>query len=183
MADSPIACDREIELLERAGRRLTAKWHLVLDILIEHDRIPLTIDEIFSYAKSASFAISLPTVYRAIDYLDGVRVVLKLRLDDRGFRYMLAPPPGVPDYPRLVCERCGRIIDVADSECIQSLIDAKERLRLRYGFAFDRTAPVCCGLCAACCAQSQAPSQSPASRRSLLGGLSRSDIEPLPGDG
>jgi len=98
---------------KNAGFRLTLPRQAVLNVLTKTRR-HLSAEEIFFLVHRNYPGIGLATVYRTLDLLSSMNLVLKFDFGEGRSRYELAGKSGKRYHQHLVCVRCGRIIDFSD---------------------------------------------------------------------
>ena len=98
------------EELRATGRRMTRTRKAVL-ALLEQTHEPLTASEIFSRLQEEQIAIDLVTVYRTVNVLKELGLVIQLDLHQEGqFRYELKE--GRKHHHHIRCQMCGKIVDL-----------------------------------------------------------------------
>lgn len=98
-----------LERLRERGYRLTAQRRVVAQVL-EGENVHLTADEVHEQAVVLLPEISRATVYSTLQQLTDLGEVRELNFDGRSRRY---DPNVSPVHHHLVCDRCGRVTDVA----------------------------------------------------------------------
>lgn len=101
-------------ILKEHGYKLTSQRKVVLNALIRHQDKHLTVEEIYQLVKDEHPEIGLATVYRNIQLLNDMKIVEKLNLDDGFIRYELAKENEVHRHHHLICEQCGKVIEVKE---------------------------------------------------------------------
>ena len=92
--------------------RNTKQKEIILDIL-DQNRIHPTIQEIYSLAKEKYPSIGQATIYRNVNKLVEEEKVLRLpETKDEGYHYDITMTP----HNHLICNSCGRIIDLYDND-------------------------------------------------------------------
>lgn len=92
--------------------RNTKQKEIILDIL-DQNRIHPTIQEIYSLAKEKYPSIGQATIYRNVNKLVEEEKVLRLpETKDEGYHYDITMTP----HNHLICNSCGRIIDLFDND-------------------------------------------------------------------
>ena len=92
--------------------RNTKQKEIILDIL-EHNRIHPTIHEIYELAQEKYPSIGQATIYRNVNKLVEEEKVLRLpETKDEGYHYDITMTP----HNHLICNSCGRIIDLFDND-------------------------------------------------------------------
>ncbi len=139
-----MACtEKFVASLRKQGMRMTPQREIVLAVLHEvtdHE----TADEIFRRVQMRSNAVDLSTVYRTLELLQEMQMLVVVEAADGQRRYALVGQHS--DHVHLVCRRCGREIE-ADADTFRALADA---LQQRYGFALDLGYRSFGGLCSDC---------------------------------
>ncbi len=96
--------------LRATGRRMTRTRKAVLGLL-EHTHQPLSASEIFSQLQENQVAIDLVTVYRTVNVLKELGLVVQLDLHQEGqSRYELKE--GRKHHHHIQCRMCGKIVDL-----------------------------------------------------------------------
>lgn len=90
-----------------SGLRLTPQRRAVLDVLVAATDHP-TAHEVFARVQETSPGIGFATVYRALGRLVDSGQALALSLGDGAARY----DANVGRHDHLVCDRCGRAVDI-----------------------------------------------------------------------
>jgi Fur family ferric uptake transcriptional regulator len=123
------------------GFRLTPQRELILDAVCEgHGHT--TLDEIWARVHDKATAINLATVYRTLDFLRDMRLIVTA--DIHGHKvYEIA---GQQPHHHLVCRACGRV-ERLDHETMEALFTRIER---EQQFKADMDHVVLCGLCQDC---------------------------------
>jgi Fe2+ or Zn2+ uptake regulation protein len=98
------------EGLQATGRRMTRTRKAVL-ALLERTHQPLSASEIFAQLQEEHVAIDLVTVYRTVNVLKELGLVVQLDLYQEGqSRYELKE--GRTHHHHIRCQVCGRIVDL-----------------------------------------------------------------------
>ena len=127
--------------LKNKGYRLTPQRRLILGIIHEADA-HLTAEAILGQLEDRISGANKSTVYRTLDLLEGLGLVVKSELE--GGRVYHHAEEG--HHHHLVCKGCGRQFH-CDEAALEPL---KESLREKLGFEADLSHHVIRGLCAAC---------------------------------
>ena len=127
--------------LKDKGYKLTPQRRMVIDILHQsHDHV--TAEDIYRYMESRVSGVNKSTVYRTLELLEELGVVVRSELGGR-FIYHHAEEG---HHHHLVCRRCGSIID-CDEDMLSPL---KETLLEKQDFEADLKHLVVVGLCSKC---------------------------------
>lgn len=124
--------------------RNTKQRQVVLDIVRNTDTHP-TADWVYEQARQIIPNISLGTVYRLLGRLQEEGLVIQLEAGSRKSRFDGRPG----GHQHVVCERCGRIVDVPD------VIDssATERIQQMTGYRVRTHRVEWFGICPQCQSQ------------------------------
>ena len=101
------------KMLKDKGLKLTTQREKVLEILQDNVSHHMTAEEIYNEVKKQSPEIGLATVYRTIQLFYDLKIVEKLHLDD-SVRYELVKMDLEHQHHHLICEICGKVIEVED---------------------------------------------------------------------
>ena len=134
------AGDAAAALLRRAGCRPTAQRLLVLQALGGGDHV--SADEVLARARARYPAINPSTVYRTLDALERLGVVVHSHLGHGGGVYHLADER----HQHLVCESCGRVVEVPDDV----FAPLARTVRKRDGFTLQPGHFALVGTCRSC---------------------------------
>lgn len=102
------------EELKKKGYKLTPQRRAIVDTIIANEGKHLTAEEIYDEVKIVCPEIGLATVYRTILLLEEMGIVYKLDLNDGCSRYELAHINETHRHHHLVCNNCGKVIEVQD---------------------------------------------------------------------
>lgn len=131
MAESTLTVDDLISELKEAGLRLTEPRRAVCEVLAASPDAHLTPVEILERARRlAGRPIDPSTVYRTLDAFAGAGLVRHVHLGHGPGVYHLDTGQ---EHHHLVCEVCGRVVDVPLSE----FSDLMRHLEHEYGFVAD----------------------------------------------
>lgn len=131
-----------IQILREQGYRVTPQRLIVLDAVCEitgHAEL----GQITARVKYLDPTIDKSTVYRALDVLCAVGLVIETTFDKQGKVYCIA---GDSNHHHLTCQSCGCILTVSDDEfrLFQQQISEK------YGFSIQSDHLAFKGLCREC---------------------------------
>lgn len=119
-----------MNLLKEHGLKATPQRISVLKILNRH--MHPTIDELYEEICAENPSVSLATVYKNLNMLKDEGLVVEVNMPNQKARYDIFEEPHI----HVVCEKCGKVNDVAYSEI--SLDDCKERLEKKLGNIVER---------------------------------------------
>jgi Fur family ferric uptake transcriptional regulator len=135
------AREEAAEALRRSGYRVTAQRLVVAEALTGAGR-HLSADEVMTAVAERLPAVSLPTVYSALDALEDAGLVRRVAAGRGAALYDAGPAA----HHHMVCRRCGAVADLeADVRLEPALTGAAGA-----GFAPEGAEVVVRGLCAAC---------------------------------
>ena len=135
--------EQALELLREGGGRSTTARRVLLMCLFTGGA-HRTAEELASEVRALAPDVALSTVYRNLDELERVGLVVHAHLGHGPAVYHLASE----GHPHLVCESCGAVV-----EAPENLFAALARgARNRYGFEVDPRHFAILGRCARCVA-------------------------------
>ena len=141
MARASERLEEIVAALRAAGKRVTTAKRAVAQALVDARR-DLTADEVTQRVQARAPEVSPSTIYRVLEELEALGLVVHAHLGRAAAVYHLAGPV----HGHLVCERCGSAVEVPAS-AFDSLVAALQRT---YGFALDRHHVALTGLCRGC---------------------------------
>ena len=128
--------------LREAGGRFSLPRRRVLEALFAADG-PVSAEYVAEGLGGRSAALDPASVYRALEYLEGLGVVRHLHVGHGPGLYTLT---GAAEREYLVCERCSRVTAIDAS----ALNPVRERIEREFGYRARFTHFPIVGLCAAC---------------------------------
>lgn len=134
------------------GYRITVPRQEILNVLAGTDD-HLTAEDIYMKAHKIHPAIGLTTVYRTLELLVEMGVVVKFDVGDGKARYELAiGPKGPRHHHHLICNSCGRVVDYTDfvDEERDLIKKTQDALSKRYNFKILNHQIQFMGLCDKC---------------------------------
>ncbi len=133
-------------LLKEKGYKLTPQRRAVLNIIMENPGKHLTTEEIYDLVKVQCPGIGLATVYRTLQILNEMDLILKINLDDGCSRYEYNIHQDDHEHHHLICSGCGKILEVNDD-----LLDSIERqIEKDFDFVITDHKVKFFGLCSKC---------------------------------
>jgi len=129
--------------LQEHRLKITPQRRLILDIfLLEPGHV--SSEELYAKVKRRDNSIGQATVYRTLKLLAGCGLAEAVSFADGITRY--EPHFGVEHHDHLICEICGRTIEIMDP-----VIETRqEELAAKYGFSLARHKMDLYGLCPKC---------------------------------
>ncbi|MBN1963971.1 MAG: transcriptional repressor [Anaerolineae bacterium] len=143
MAADPTLLEDILADLRAHGHRITTPRRLVLDELLAHRDVHLSCEDVIEALTTRGLELDPVTVYRTLQWLKDAGLVAQT---DLGMGYAVYSWVEDPPHHHLVCQGCGRIINVDDA-LFESL---RETLRTRYGFQARIEHFAIFGLCQDC---------------------------------
>lgn len=137
----PGTVEQVLELLRAHGGRITTSRRLLVGCLFEGTR-HRTAEELTAEIQAHAPDVHLSTVYRNLDELERLGVVVHAHLGHGPALYHLASET----HGHLVCEACGSMIE-APEDYFDSLASAA---RSHFGFTIDPRHFAVLGHCAGC---------------------------------
>lgn len=135
--------DEEFEhSLRELGFRLTPQRLLILSVLQGTDE-HISAEEIHSLVRQRYPFVDISTVYRTLDVLKGMGLVMETDLGEGRVRYHWAEKGR---HHHLVCRQCGAVMDLEES--VPQMLG--EALRREYGFQADLAHLAIFGRCRRC---------------------------------
>lgn len=135
----------EITMLRQQGHRLTPQRLQVLQV-IKAAGCHMTAEEIHAEIVLHQPFVDIATVYRTLQWLQGLGMVASIDLGDSKLFYEYRAPG--ESHHHLVCQSCGYQIQISDEE----LAPLKELIQQRYGFEIQNDHLALLGRCAQCAA-------------------------------
>jgi Fur family ferric uptake transcriptional regulator len=129
-------------IIRQKGRRLTPQRQLILDAVCAGNG-HTTLEEIYQRAQHHDPGINLATVYRSLDFLCELRLVVAA---DTGGGRMVFEIAGEVPHHHLVCRTCGGVERIEQQE-LQPLIEQIDR---GHAFRVDMDHIALFGLCQNC---------------------------------
>jgi Fe2+ or Zn2+ uptake regulation protein len=134
--------DEMLEVLRAEGKRITPQRNLVLRVIRDSDG-HLDADEIYRRSREKDPRISLSTVYRNLNLLKELGVIIELHLDQEHHHYELRD---AMEHYHLICSDCGRVMEF-DSALVGEL---KDQMSQQNDFLITRVHIDLVGLCSEC---------------------------------
>jgi Fe2+ or Zn2+ uptake regulation protein len=142
----PESVDDVLELVRRRGGRVTSSRRLLLEALFDAGG-HRSAEELAVEVQARAPDVHLSTIYRNLEELERLGVVLHAHLGHGPATYHLASTP----HGHLVCEGCGAMIEVPD----RMFGGLARTARTRFGFEIDPHHFAVPGRCADCRAKTR----------------------------
>ena len=133
------------------GYRMTVPRQAIMDVLSGTDK-HLSAEDIYMKVHKMSPEVGLTTVYRTLDLLTQMGLVVKFDFGDGRARYELTAGPKSEHHHHLICASCKRIIEYTDfiDEEMEFLERAEKGLSKKYNFDIKNHIIQFYGLCNKC---------------------------------
>lgn len=131
-----------ISALHSRGYRVTSQRLIVLDAVCEHQG-HATITDIHASVKHMDDSIDRSTIYRSLEVLREVGLIVEADMEGVGKIYRIA---GESNHHHLVCIVCGNILTIQQND-VEPLL---QYLQDTYGFAVQIDHLVFNGYCSPC---------------------------------
>ncbi|WP_144937783.1 Fur family transcriptional regulator [Paenibacillus sp. 32O-W] len=117
-------------LLAEQGYKLTPQREVTLQVLMDHKEDHLSAEEVYMLVKNRFPDIGLATVYRTLELLVELKVIVKVIFKDGVAHYDWRSEDNNHLSHRLVCSRCGHLHKISEDW----LLEMEEKLYQEYGF-------------------------------------------------
>ena len=128
-------------MMRQRGFRVTPQRQLILDAICEGEG-HTTPEEIFGRVRAKTPSVNRATVYRNLDFLCEMRLVVAVHIGGQMY-YEIA---GETPHHHLVCRRCDKVEEISH-ETVKALFDKIER---EQHFTIDMDHLALFGLCHKC---------------------------------
>ena len=133
------------------GYRMTVPRQAIIDVLSKTDK-HLSAEDVYIKVHKIYPNVGLTTVYRTLELLTQMGMVVKFDFGDGRARYELIEGPGREHHHHLICTNCKRIIEYTEfiDEEMDFLKRAEEGLSKKYNFDIKNHIIQFYGLCDKC---------------------------------
>ena len=128
--------------LQELGYRMTPQRMMVVASIDKSDD-HISAEEIYSQIRAIYPQVNISTVYRTLELLKSLGLVMETDLGEGRVRYHSADKG---HHHHLVCRTCGETIDLKES----SLFPLRDTLKQEYGFEADLRHLAIFGQCSKC---------------------------------
>jgi len=128
-------------LMRERGFRATPQRQMILDAICDGQG-HTTPEQIYQRVRAAAPAVNRATIYRTLDFLCELRLVVAIRVGDLTYYEIAGDEP----HHHLVCRTCGRMTQV-DHAMVASFVEAIDRM---HHFRIDMDHLGLFGLCEKC---------------------------------
>lgn len=133
------------------GYRITEGRGVILNILARASK-HLSAEDIYMQVHLNYPNIGLTTIYRTLDILANMGMVLKFDFGDGRARYELVGDPKKTHHHHLICTECNRVVDYTEfiDKEIKLLNETEEGLSKKYNFEIKSHLIQFHGICEKC---------------------------------
>lgn len=133
------------------GYRWTLSREAIIDVL-SSTKDHMSAEEVYNAVQKSNPSIGLATVYRTLELLAGMDIIIKFDFGDKRARYELAESFSSKDHHQhLVCNNCGRIVEYTEFIGDEvELLKTEKELYKKYNFKIDNHMIQFHGLCKSC---------------------------------
>ncbi|GEM01409.1 Fur family transcriptional regulator, zinc uptake regulator/Fur family transcriptional regulator, ferric uptake regulator [Halolactibacillus halophilus] len=133
-----------VEKIKKAGGRVTGQRKIILQQLIKHQNKLQSVDELLYACQQYNSAINLTTIYRNLEFLDGLQLIYKTNIDRATSGYKLINLETHHHY--MICSSCGKLLPIEHCPMSDDLIKAAEK----EGFTISGHSMEVYGTCQSC---------------------------------
>jgi len=114
------------------GYKYTNQRQAVLEVMLQHKKQHLCVEELYDDMKKDYPHIGVATVYRTVQILNKIGFVQHISLEDGILRYQIIDSEEKHEHHHLICEICGKIIDVQEDmlECLEEQVYVNEGFKV-----------------------------------------------------
>lgn len=117
--------------LQERQHKMTPQRKEVLQIFLDHPGEHLNAEDVHDILRKRKSDIGLATVYRSLELLSDLGILLKLKLDDRFSSYEInTTDPTMHHHHHLICTNCDKIIEFEDD----LLEELEQKIESQLGF-------------------------------------------------
>lgn len=109
------------QLLKEHNYKLTPQRRTIIEMFLENRDQHLSAEDVYDLVKQEAPDIGLATVYRTLEMLAQIGVLLKMDFGEGRLRYEFSE--GVHHHHHLICVQCGDVSEV--EEDLLDLMEAK----------------------------------------------------------
>ncbi|WP_234122685.1 Fur family transcriptional regulator [Clostridium hydrogenum] len=132
--------------IEKNGCKMTVQRQKVIDVIIENQHKHLNSEEIYAIIKKDYPEMGIATIYRTMQLLEKMNIVVKFDIDEDGIRYELRDIEDKHQHPHFICTNCGAVIPLKNTDVMIS----QNELNIKYGFKITDYSLKLYGICKKC---------------------------------
>ncbi len=125
------------------GLTFTAQRHSVLEQVL-HGPTHFDVEELVDQVRRTRAGVSRATVYRTVSHLEKASIVRKMDFDQSHAHFEVISKG--KHHEHMVCERCGKIVEFADSRLEQRI----RRMAAEHGMSMKKHLVQIIGVCRDC---------------------------------
>lgn len=120
-------------LLRSHSYKLTPQRQTILQMFLEQEACHLSAEELYTLVKQQNPEIGLATVYRTLDILAEIGVLLKNDFGDGRTRYEFSRKDEQHHHHHLICLECGNVSEFDDDllESLEAVIMKKNKFKVK----------------------------------------------------
>ncbi|MBQ9616439.1 MAG: transcriptional repressor [Selenomonadaceae bacterium] len=114
--------------LQERQHKLTPQRQEVLQIFMDHPGEHLSAEDVHDILRESKSEIGLATVYRSLELLGNLGILLKMEFGDGCSRYEIdTTDPSMHRHHHLICTQCGKVMEFEDDllEHLEQDIESK----------------------------------------------------------
>ena len=118
--------------LSERGYKMTPQRKEILQIFVEHPE-HLSAEDVYGFLQKKESEIGLATVYRALDLLSKLGILVQVDFGDGCARYELnTTDPNVHHHHHLICIKCKKVIEFEEDllEKLEATISKKSGFKI-----------------------------------------------------
>ena len=120
--------------LSESGYKMTPQRKEILKIFVEHsERHHMSAEDVYSILRENDSEIGLATVYRALDLLSDLGILVRMDFGDGCARYELnTADPTIHHHHHLICLNCKKVIEFEEDllEMLEAYIEKKSGFQI-----------------------------------------------------
>lgn len=139
--------------LSERGYKMTPQRREILRIFVEHpDYHHMSAEDVYGFLRENESEIGLATVYRALDLLSKLGILVQVEFGDGCARYELnTADPNVHHHHHLICVKCKKVIEFEED----LLDDLEANIAKKSGFQILNHEVKFFGYCKDCLAEEE----------------------------
>lgn len=120
--------------LSEGGYKMTPQRKEILRIFVEHsDKHHMSAEDVYGILREQDSEIGLATVYRALDLLSELGILVQVDFGDGCARYELnTADPKIHHHHHLICLKCKQVIEFEEDllEMLEAYIEKKSGFKI-----------------------------------------------------
>ena len=120
--------------LSESGYKMTPQRKEILKIFVEHsERHHMSAEDVYSILRENDSEIGLATVYRALDLLSDLGILVRMDFGEGCARYELnTADPTIHHHHHLICLNCKKVIEFEEDllEMLEAYIEKKSGFQI-----------------------------------------------------